>query len=82
MAISIIIIFLPALLRLNLQASILSAIQSGLFVIFFLWFLDLSGFTGFKKLSKTSNSGKIKAKDNIIIRPKAKPNRVKNIQKK
>jgi len=49
----------------------------GIFVILFLWFLDLSGFM--KNMNTPSYGGKKKnKKDNIIIKPKAKPNRVKN----
>jgi hypothetical protein len=46
---------------------IFNYIFSGLFMLFFLWFIDLNGF----------NSRKTKSKD-ITIKPKAKPNRVKN----
>ena len=83
LAIAILIMFLPALLRVNLQTGIPANIQAGFFVVFFLWFLELSGFTGFTKgFGKTLNPDKIKEKDKFVIRPKAKPNRVKNIQKK
>jgi CDP-diglyceride synthetase len=57
---------------------------SGLFMIFFLWFMDLSGFSRKGKTStknnKTSVSGfeRKKGEKDIVIKPKAKPNRVKN----
>ena len=67
LAAAILIFFLPPFLKINMQSGIAVAIQSGIFVILFLWFMDLSGFGG-----RT-----IKKKEKIVIRPKAKPNRVK-----
>lgn len=49
-------------------------IQSGLFIIVFLWFMDLSGIGG-------SSKRNLKSKNDVVIRPKAKPNRVKNMNK-
>ncbi|MGH4052411.1 MAG: hypothetical protein ACREVX_13965 [Clostridium sp.] len=56
----------------------------GIFVVLFLWFMDLSGFLRKKNYSKTnttSSTSKKDKKDDIVIRPKAKPNRVKNNKK-
>ena len=55
----------------------------GITVVLFLWFMDLSGFLKKRNVSKntTSSISKKDKKDDIVIRPKAKPNRVKNIKK-
>jgi len=56
----------------------------GIFVVLFLWFMDLSGFMKKKNVSKTNYTSSISKKDkkdDIVIRPKAKPNRVKNNKK-
>lgn len=61
-------------------------ITSGIFMILFLWFMDLSGWINRKKPdSKNSSSsgtyigyGKKDNKKDVVIKPKAKPNRVKN----
>jgi predicted membrane channel-forming protein YqfA (hemolysin III family) len=76
LAIAVLIFFMPAFLGVNLQNGVVSAVQSGLFVIFFLWFMELSGFSN-KGASKRFY-GKNDKNDKIKIRPKAKPNRVKN----
>lgn len=52
-------------------------IPSGIFILFFLWFMDLSGFGG-KRNNTTSSFGKKGNKKDVVIKPKAKPNRVKN----
>lgn len=86
-AISIVVLFLPnilvAVLQINIQNNVLWIYgPSSLFIILFLWFLDLSGWSN--RLGKTSNKpttstyGKKNKKDDIVIKPKAKPNRVKN----
>lgn len=72
LAAAVLTFFLPALLRINLQGkTIISIIQSGIFVILFLWFMDLSGFGGQRRNKK----------EKTIIKPKAKPNRVKKDKK-
>ncbi|MGH4123140.1 MAG: hypothetical protein ACREV6_09450 [Clostridium sp.] len=56
----------------------------GLFVFLFLWFMDLSGFIKKRTATPTNYTGsntKKDKKDDIIMRPKAKPNRVKNNKK-
>ncbi len=67
----------------NMPATVANYVVSGVVVILFLWFMDLSGFMkkSESKAVKASYSKSINAsknkKDNIVIRPKAKPNRVK-----
>lgn len=51
-------------------------IVPGIFVILFLWFLDLSGYMKRNK-QRISNYNRNKDKKNIVIKPKAKPNRAK-----
>ena len=52
-----------------------------IFVILFLWFMDLCGFLkGFDNVKTDNNSNykKYNKSNNSVIKPKAKPNRVKN----
>lgn len=53
---------------------------SGIFIILFLWFIDLSGWNKRKTSNNISTSSYYKKsnKKDVKIRPKAKPNRVKN----
>ncbi|MGM9973484.1 MAG: hypothetical protein ACI33K_05510 [Clostridiaceae bacterium] len=62
LSIAILVLIAPAFLSLN--TPIWMGIQSALFVLLFLWFVDLT------KLKKEEDK-------KIKIRPKAKPNRVK-----
>jgi hypothetical protein len=64
---AVLVFFLPVFLGVNLQGRFIVPVQSGIFVILFLWFMDLSGF----------NRNKSNKADKLIIKPKAKPNRVK-----
>ncbi|WP_160677927.1 hypothetical protein [Clostridium sp. C8-1-8] len=68
LALAIIAFVLPIVLR--IQGNIATPVFSGLFVILLLWFIDLQ-------------QGRIKKKDEkkVNIRPKAKPNRVKHMNK-
>lgn len=68
-------IFITAVMRIKLSPVILNYIQMPLFVILFLWYMDLIG------VGATRNVDRNK-KDNIKIRPKAKPNRVKHLHNK
>lgn len=75
---------LPIPLHLDPSGFLSRYIFSGLFLLFFLWFLDLLGLN--KKMEKEGkNLAKkriqTKNKNNVVIRPKAKPNRVKNTKK-
>lgn len=63
---AVLVFFLPLLTGINMNTTIAALIQSGLFVILFLWFMDLSGF-----------SNRRSKKKEVVIKPKAKPNRVK-----
>jgi len=53
----------------------------GAFVFLFLWFMDLSGFMKKKNISTTnytSTNTKKDKKNDVVMRPKVKPNRIKN----
>ena len=56
----------------QLTTAIINYVQMPVFVIFFLWFMDLIGFGATRNVNRKDD------KDNIVIKPKAKPNRVKN----
>ncbi|ERI95584.1 hypothetical protein HMPREF1982_00058 [Clostridiales bacterium oral taxon 876 str. F0540] len=85
-AIAMVALLLPNILvaafHVNIQNNALWVYgPSSLFIILFLWFIDLSGWN--RRAGKASNSGtgyydKKSKKDKIVIKPKAKPNRVKN----
>nr|WP_207751759.1 hypothetical protein [Clostridium rhizosphaerae] len=86
-AIAMVILLLPnilvAVLHINIQNNALWVYgPSSLFIVLFLWFIDLSGWN--RRNSNSSNSSgtgyydKKGKKDKIVIKPKAKPNRVKN----
>lgn len=69
LAISLIVFIVPSILwPTKVQHFPWNYIQSGLFIIFFLWFAEVSGLYNKSKSARKSNSQ--------IIRPKAKPNRV------
>lgn len=96
LAVAIAIFLIPMFIWPNMPLYVANYVIPAIFVLLLLWFLDLSGFmqpknstkSGSKKGSKTGAKPKIvradtkkdKKKD-VVIRPKAKPNRVKNNQK-
>lgn len=68
-------ILISGVLRYQLSPIILNYVQMPLFVLLFLWYMDLIGFGTGKNIKKDK-------KDDIKIRPKAKPNRIKHIHDK
>ncbi len=86
-AIAMVILLLPnilvAVLHVNIQNNALWVYgPSSLFIVLFLWFIDLSGWNR-RNSNSSSSSGtgyydKKGKNDKIVIKPKAKPNRVKN----
>ena len=93
---AMVLFIVPVLIWPNMPKAISNYVIPAVFVILFLWFLDLSGFMKKRNLSKPSSktTSKTTAKPNIVradvkkdkkkdvvIRPKAKPNRVKNNEK-
>jgi hypothetical protein len=85
-AVAVVVLILPNILvgalKLNIQNSIFWVYgPSSVFIILFLWFVDLSGWNRRGKASTTtpaSTYGKKNNKKDVVMRPKAKPNRVKN----
>ena len=93
---AMVLFIVPVLIWPNMPKAIANYVIPAAFVILFLWFLDLSGFMKKRNLSKANskttskttskpnivraNVKKDKKKD-VVIRPKAKPNRVKNNEK-
>lgn len=76
LALAIIEFVVPVLVWPTMPVIVEKYVIPGVFVLLFLWFMDLSGYI--KKAQPASTSQyKKKKKDNIVIRPKAKPNRVK-----
>jgi hypothetical protein len=75
LSIAIIEFIVPPLIWSTMPNVLVKYIIPGIFVILFLWFMDLSGFI---KKGKPRNTNYNKKKENtIIIKPKAKPNRIK-----
>lgn len=73
---------IPVLLKLQLQGTIFQIIFAAIFIFLFLWYLDLAGFN--KKYENNNNTyswNKKNKKNDIVIKPKAKPNRVKNLNR-
>jgi len=82
---SLVIFMVPMLIWKNMPTYVANYILPAIFAILFLWFMDLSGFMKKRDISKSKGSytttSKKDKKDDIVIRPKAKPNRVKNNKK-
>lgn len=79
------IFLVPMIIWPNMPKYVANYIIPGAFVIMFLWFMDLSGFMKNRNVSKpnsTSTYNKKDKKKDVAIRPKAKPNRIKNNQNK
>lgn len=60
-------------LKYELNGTVWQYIQSAVFIIFFLWFVDLRSGAIYNTNGRRPNN----KKNDIVIRPKAKPNRVK-----
>jgi hypothetical protein len=81
LAAAIVVFIVPMLVLPNMPGYVRTYVIPGIFVILFLWFMDLSGFIKKRDVSKanyTTTSSKKDNKKDIVIRSKAKPNRVKN----
>ncbi|MBC2579531.1 hypothetical protein [Clostridium sp. DJ247] len=74
------VFFIPNIIaayyKYNLNGTIWQYAETGVFIILFLWFIDLQ--TG----AMYNVPGKRGKKDDVVIRPKAKPNRTNNIGNK
>ncbi|MBU3158283.1 hypothetical protein KPL37_00655 [Clostridium frigoris] len=84
LAIAIILFIAPIILWPTMPAFVAKYVLPGVFVIFALWFMDLAGFMKRRVSSKSNYSNtsyKKDKKNDVVMRPKAKPNRVKNNKK-
>ena len=77
---AVIVFIVPPLVFPTLPLIVTNYIIPGVFVILFLWFWDLCGFMSRakNKVAKASYNTPKSKKNDIVIRPKAKPNRIKN----
>ena len=77
LGVAVAIFFVPLIIWPSMPRAVANYVIPGIFVFLVLWFMDMSGFMR-RKNTSTSNydSGKSK-KNDVVIRPKAKPNRVK-----
>lgn len=92
LAVAVIMLILPNILAvafgIKTQNNIfLVYVPSALFIVFFLWFMDLSGWNNRRNASNRGNKsnggtyvgyGKKGSSKDVVIKPKAKPNRIKN----
>lgn len=75
LGLALLTLFIPVLLTLagvNANGPIWQYITSAIFILFFMWFLDLMGVGA----DRVKNN--VASKNTEFIKPKAKPNRVKN----
>ena len=81
LGLAMVLFVVPMLVWPTMPKYVANYVIPGIFVFLFLWFMDLSGFIKKRNVSKTnytSTNTKKDKKDDIVMRPKAKPNRVKN----
>ena len=84
LGIVIVFFIVPMIIWPSMPIYVSKYVIPGIFVIFALWFMDLSGLmkrNNAPKTNYTMTTSKKDKKDDIVIRPKAKPNRVKNNKK-
>ena len=75
LGLALLALFIPVVLTfagVNASAPIWQYITSAIFIIFIMWFLDLMG------LGVNRARNNVSSKNTEFIKPKAKPNRVKN----
>ena len=82
LGLAMVVFIVPMLVWPTMPKYVANYIIPGIFVFLFLWFMDLSGFIKKKNITKTNYSGiassKKDKKNDIVMRPKVKPNRIKN----
>lgn len=84
LSLTIVMFFAPYVLTMYIKSSVLVLFLQGFFVIFLLWFMDLSGFMKKRQNTKAVRAAYSKKKKNDrndVIKPKAKPNRAKQTEK-
>ena len=81
LVVAMVVFVVPMLIWPNMPRFVSNYVIPGAFVFLFLWFMDLSGFMKSRNTSKTNTTSTYTKKDkkkDVVIKPKAKPNRVKN----
>lgn len=82
LGVAVISFFLPTMIatyfKYPLQDTVWQYVQSAVFIVFFLWFIDLKS----GAIYKTNNRRDANGKNSVVIKPKAKPNRVKKKEDK
>lgn len=81
LVVAMIVFVVPMLIWPSMPKFVSNYVIPGAFVFLFLWFMDLSGFMKSRNTSKTNTTSTYTKKDkkkDVVIKPKAKPNRVKN----
>lgn len=81
LAAAIVVFIVPMMIWPNMHIVVKNYVIPGIVVILALWFMDLSGFIKKRNVPNTNYTTTINKKDkkkDVVIRPKAKPNRVKN----
>ncbi len=76
LGIAVVSFFIPTIVanyfKYDLNGTVWQYVQSTIFIVFFLWFVDLRSGAIYKIPGRNNNA---KGKD-VVIKPKAKPNRV------
>lgn len=77
LSLAIISFFVPAMIatyfNYDLNGTVWQYVQSAVFIVFFLWFVDLRN----GSIYNLNNKRNANSKSSVVIKPKAKPNRVK-----
>lgn len=77
LVIALAVFIAPTLLWPTMPNYVARYIIPGIFVILFLWFMDLSGFLKHYDMPQNKSHNQYNKSNNTVIKPKAKPNRVK-----
>ncbi|MBU3144131.1 hypothetical protein [Clostridium sp. CF012] len=80
LGLAMVLFVVPTLAWPTMPKYVANYVIPGVFVFLFLWFMDLSGFIK-KKSAPTTNysiGAKKDKKADVVMRPKVKPNRIKN----
>jgi len=84
LGVAVVIFFVPLLIWPSMPRAVANYVIPGIFVFLILWFMDISGFMKRRNVpttNYTSTNSKKDKKNDVVIRPKAKPNRIKNNKK-
>ena len=82
LGLALVFFLVPMLIWPTMPIYVSKYVIPGIFVIFALWFMDLSGFMKKRNISNsktnyTNTNYKKDKKNDIVMRPKVKPNRIK-----